>query len=250
LLKYQRKPGNSKVRLPLAKGVSEQSSFPESPRLVSEREKGYIAGLLDVDSSFLVYKLSGRPSYLLEVVYRKTDYEPLRYLAGIYGGRIRPAPKSEKNIRPIWLWKISSQKAYRLLRDVSPFLRIKTRAAEICMEFFESYWRGRYGVAVSAERQAIGAKYAALLKLYQTKSMPHAKKASATAPTEIDYRRATLVSEKDSRTVEMEKAAVEAENDLASLNQVAVEQVAAWWRKWHMKVGHKRLGRVLAGRGV
>ena len=44
---------------------------------------------------------------------------------------------------------------------------------------------------------------------------------------------------------EMDAAAVEAEKELSTLDQAAVEIVAAWWAKWYLKAGHKRLGRLL-----
>lgn len=47
---------------------------------------------------------------------------------------------------------------------------------------------------------------------------------------------------------EMDKAAVEAQNELVDLDQEVVEVVAEWWRKWYLKAGHKRLGRVLIGK--
>jgi ribosomal protein S27AE len=44
---------------------------------------------------------------------------------------------------------------------------------------------------------------------------------------------------------EMDAAAVEAEKELQGLNYTSVHEMAAWWLKWFMKAGHKRLGRML-----
>jgi len=44
---------------------------------------------------------------------------------------------------------------------------------------------------------------------------------------------------------EMDAAAEQAEKELANLDQEAVKAVAAWWSKWFMKAGHKRLGRLM-----
>jgi len=52
----------------------------------------------------------------------------------------------------------------------------------------------------------------------------------------------------EKRTPEqMDEAAVEAQNDLTEMNidEKALETVTAWWKKWFMKAGHKRLGRIL-----
>ena len=43
----------------------------------------------------------------------------------------------------------------------------------------------------------------------------------------------------------MDDAAVDAQNDLENVSDEALTEVAAWWRKWFSKAGHKRLGRVL-----
>jgi len=192
LQRYQSKPGSGKKSPPLHKKVKKQNIISTIPEYVQERatpksyrlpnialpelELAYIAGLLDAEASFIIYKISNRPSYLLEVAYRKTDYNTLQYLADIFGGRVRPAPLSPGNKRDVWLWKLVSARAYSLLTHIYPFLRVKRRRAEICMEFFEIYWRGRSTKLVSPKRQAIGAKYAALLRLYHTKSMRHRRK--------------------------------------------------------------------------
>ena len=54
-----------------------------------------------------------------------------------------------------------------------------------------------------------------------------------------------MSDEKGTVLVEMDAAAGEAEKDLATLDQAAVETVATWWSKWYMKAGHKRLGRIM-----
>ena len=54
-----------------------------------------------------------------------------------------------------------------------------------------------------------------------------------------------MSDEKSTVLAEMDAAAGEAEKDLTTLDQAAVETVAAWWSKWYMKAGHKRLGRIM-----
>jgi len=43
----------------------------------------------------------------------------------------------------------------------------------------------------------------------------------------------------------MDDAAVEAENDLVEYDEEAIELIAGWMKKWYMKAGYKRLGRIL-----
>jgi len=192
LKRHQSKPGSSKKSHLLYKKIKQQNIISIVPDYAQESdtyksyrlpnielpeiELAYIAGLLDAEGSFIIYKISNRPSYLLEMNYRKTDYNTLRYLSDIFGGSVKPAPFSPGNKLDVWLWKLVSARAYNLLIHIYRFLRIKRRAAEICMEFFELYWQGRTTKPVSPERQAIGAKYAALLREYHTKSMRHRRR--------------------------------------------------------------------------
>lgn len=54
-----------------------------------------------------------------------------------------------------------------------------------------------------------------------------------------------MSDEKGTVLAEMDAAAREAEKDLATLDQAVVETIAAWWLKWYITAGHKRLGRLL-----
>jgi hypothetical protein len=54
-----------------------------------------------------------------------------------------------------------------------------------------------------------------------------------------------MSEDKGAVLAQMDAAAREAERDLATLDQAAVQTVAAWWSKWYMKAGHKRLGRIM-----
>lgn len=129
----------------------------------------YIAGLFDVDSSFVITKRRDRNSYLLEVINKKADYETLEFIQKTFGGKIYSMPKSKLNKQDIWELKYNSQQAYAVLQQIYPYLKAQKRAAELCMQFQEEYWRGITGKPVSPERQAIGAKYVNLLRLYHLK---------------------------------------------------------------------------------
>ena len=128
-----------------------------------------MAGLFDVDSSFVITKRKDRNSYLLEVINRKVDYETLEFIQKTFGGNIHSVSKSKLSKKDSWDLKYHSQQAYNVLQQIYPCLKGQKRIAELCMEFQERYWRGITGRPVSPERQAIGAKYATLLRLYHLK---------------------------------------------------------------------------------
>ncbi len=54
-----------------------------------------------------------------------------------------------------------------------------------------------------------------------------------------------MTEDKGDVLAKMDAAAEEAEKDLGTLDRAAIEAVAAWWLKWYMKAGHKRLGRIM-----
>ena len=54
-----------------------------------------------------------------------------------------------------------------------------------------------------------------------------------------------MSEDKGTVLAKMDAAAEEAERDLSTLDQAAVERIAAWWLKWYMKAWHKRLGRIM-----
>lgn len=147
-------------------------SYPAQPVDLPEAEIAYIAGILDAEGCFEIYKMSNSRGYCLQLAYRKTDYATLKYIGDIFRGRVRPAKMSSKNKLKVWLLLLTSKKAYYTLKHIYPFLIIKKRAAKICIDFFELYWRPNSGsIPVSDERQQIGRIYAARLDKYKTKPL-------------------------------------------------------------------------------
>lgn len=59
------------------------------------------------------------------------------------------------------------------------------------------------------------------------------------------YEETVMSGDRGTVLAEMDAAAGEAEKDLSTLDQAAVETIAAWWAKWYMTAGHKRLGRIM-----
>jgi len=54
----------------------------------------------------------------------------------------------------------------------------------------------------------------------------------------------------DAAMKQMDEAAEQARIELDSnIDHLTARDVAAWWVKWYMKAGHKRLGRILVGLG-
>ena len=53
---------------------------------------------------------------------------------------------------------------------------------------------------------------------------------------------------KQSHLEQMDADAFEARKDLElHLDEWQAKDVAVWWKRWYMRAGHKRLGRILVG---
>ena len=49
---------------------------------------------------------------------------------------------------------------------------------------------------------------------------------------------------------QMDEAADQAKAELEqNLDKLTARDIIAWWSKWYMKTGHKRLGRILVSMG-
>lgn len=135
--------------------------------LLKGSDLAYIAGLFDTEVAFMIKK-DGNPSSLV-LSYSKTNRKILDYLSHSFGGKVYSKKKRPGQRFDIWVWRISSGLAYRALRKLYPFLRIKKEAASICIDFYEQI-RALKKEPMSVRRE-ITEKYALLLEAYHKK--PH-----------------------------------------------------------------------------
>jgi len=134
---------------------------------IEDKDLAYIAGLFDGEVALGIHPI-GR-SYSLTLKYMKTNCDILKFLSSIFGGTVRRVKPQPFYRFEVWEWHLGAGYAYRALRKLYPFLRIKREAAAICIEFFERYWQPHSHKPVSNKRQAIGVHYMSQLKEYQSK---------------------------------------------------------------------------------
>jgi hypothetical protein len=87
----------------------------------------------------------------------------MEFIQTSFGGKIHQSKPG------IWALNYYSQNAYAVLQQIYPYLVAQKEIVKLCMEFHEGYWRGIGQYETSPERQAIGAKYSNLLRLYHLK---------------------------------------------------------------------------------
>lgn len=136
--------------------------------LLKGSDLAYIAGLFDTEVAFMIIRKEGTPSSLV-LTYTKTNRKILDYLSHSFGGKVYSVKKRPGQRLEVWVWRISSGLAYRALRKLYPFLRIKKETAYTCMNFYEQIRSSKK--EPRSVRREIAEKYALLLKAYQKK--PH-----------------------------------------------------------------------------
>ena len=123
-----------------------------------ETELAYLAGCVDSDGcigvkkstyQIRVTKEAKNPTYIERVSLKQvTDIVP-NMLKSTFGGMVRWCKPNSPNSRPMWLWQATNRQAVRCCEVLLPYLRIKRRQAECCLEIREtkdgkyrqhSYW--------------------------------------------------------------------------------------------------------------
>lgn len=132
-------------------------------RNATHDELAYCAGVIDSDGCISILKnkrKGGTPSYSLVIMLMQIQRDAIDLFAELFGGNVKlkkNSTKHFKNTQPIWMWRREAAKAAEIIRQLQPFLRIKTTQAAIALELnevnrrsFESFMasqRGRVGRA-------------------------------------------------------------------------------------------------------
>ena len=125
------------------------------PYKQTSNELNYYAGFFDGEGCIMIKKKhSGRPFHTLDITISLTNLNVLEDFKRAFGGTIHGAYKSKTYYKDKWMWMIGGDKALTFLKAIYPYLRLKSREAELGIEFQE---RTKYqrGTALQAGREAI-----------------------------------------------------------------------------------------------
>lgn len=125
--------------------------FPEE--VIPERDLAYIAGLFDGEGSVVIDR-SHSNSYRLKVAFTMTNQEGIAHCAQTFGGRVFPSPPPRRRWSPRYQWHIHGDKAYRFLKAIRPFTRVKSPEIDIALAFFEAYRTVRWQRVTPARIEA------------------------------------------------------------------------------------------------
>ena len=99
----------------------------------------YIAGFIDADGSVAIEQHSnanGTPRYAVKLYITNADRDIMDWLVANLHGSVyltnRNAPKHHKTM---WRWVIQGKQAAPILRQVTPYLRVKKKRAELALRF-------------------------------------------------------------------------------------------------------------------
>jgi hypothetical protein len=139
------------------------------------KDLAYFAGIFDTEVYFTI-----APVHNIRLAYDKHNEYLLRTFLSSFGGKIIKAKPRVERKSDIWVWLVTSDQAYKILKKIHPFLRINGEKARLCIECYEEC--AKSGLSY-ADKAKIGEKYINLLKDCETKpeqrfdyfGLPHLK---------------------------------------------------------------------------
>lgn len=107
---------------------------------IGDTDSAYLAGFIDADGSFGIYLYknphNGISYYKPRVTAVNNDIETLEYLQSIWGGSLTVNSNGSKNNGGL-VW-VSLESIIEIICDIRPYLLVKSKQAELMLEWCES----------------------------------------------------------------------------------------------------------------
>ena len=108
------------------------------PYKLTKDELNYYAGFFDGEGCIMIRKKHmGRPYHTLDIAITSTNHNILEDFKRAFGGKVHGAYKSKTHYKDKWSWMVGGDKALTILRVLYPYLRLKSKEAELGIEFQE-----------------------------------------------------------------------------------------------------------------
>lgn len=121
-------------------GKSDQSEAASSEDLA------YCAGIVDSDGCIRIFKRLVREkakspylNYAELIQVGQVEPEAIELLKEIFGGYVYLRKRKSKKHRDIYVWKVQQLAAYQCILKLRPYLRIKSKQADNCIQFREAF---------------------------------------------------------------------------------------------------------------
>lgn len=120
--------------------TSRETGFSH-PDTISSIDIAHIAGFFDGEGSVRVTTRESRekgekgfPLYAMTASIGNSDYPILLQCQSLFSGNLAPMRVASTR-KPIWMWRVGSNKAQDFLKTILPYLKIKREQALLAIEF-------------------------------------------------------------------------------------------------------------------
>ena len=108
----------------------------------------YLAGIIDGEGCIGIYPNKNKTvnlgvTHRMSIQVGMCDIEAVQFIHQIFGGSMQSYKGSTSNRRVRHHWLIASRQAQTLLREVLPYLKTKSKQAELAIEFQDLFYKGR-----------------------------------------------------------------------------------------------------------
>lgn len=137
-----------------------------------DKQLAYLAGFLDGEGSIAIglnKNPRGERRWYLRISCHQLDPRPLRLLADRFGGSVRRHGYQARRTRQIFEWAVNSRQAYRVLKEVRPYLIVKADEADVGIEFQEVLMSRTLSRRVSLSEDEQGIRHSLYEKLRMLK---------------------------------------------------------------------------------
>lgn len=125
----------------------------------------YLAGLIDADGSFAVYRRQNQNKYDCYCKLANADLDLLEWVVETFkAGKVGvEGRRAAARHRTAWFWRLNGRKSVPLVEKILPHLRVKKQRAKLYLRFAKTLGCGRTCPArVHAERRYIAEEMARL----------------------------------------------------------------------------------------
>lgn len=125
-----------------------QKALPKC-RLLSEPDRGYIAGLCDGEGCFTAFTTRRHHGdwwgtmYFIQIIVK--EEAPIKWLKEVTGvGYVFKRDRQKQGWQDLWGWRVSCAPACEVVEQILPYLKIKRRQAEIFLQIRDVVRAGRF----------------------------------------------------------------------------------------------------------
>jgi hypothetical protein len=121
----------------------------------------YFAGIFDTEVHFSIDS-----THSFHIDYDKSNKDFLKIFSLSFGGEIHKEKPLPERKMDVWHWYVSSDQAYKILKQIYPFLRIRREKARLCIQCYET---GKISRLTKVDRAKIWEQYIKLIKDSETR---------------------------------------------------------------------------------